>query len=159
MVHVVFVCILRVCGLGLLLRGCSSVVPLWMHVLKVAQQSFRPVLFDQFGSTFHTPKVHPSTKLEASFAFFLLWVPKPYYPAPGALENRSGTRLNAFGGFVASNLHVEMGDTIVQSMRSKHFVFCCCSLGKLFCQPFGESTMSTKSPKTKNTDSYASQGS
>ena len=48
--------------------------------------------------------------------------PKPYFPAPGpqtlfsgpwALQNKSGTCLNASGVFVASNLHVEMGKTII----------------------------------------------
>ena len=40
---------------------------------------------------------------------------------PGALQNRSGTCLNASGLFFASNLHVQMGKTIRQSIRSELF--------------------------------------
>ena len=43
------------------------------------------------------------------------------FSGPGALQNRSGTCLNASGVFFASNLHVEMSKTIAQAMRSKHF--------------------------------------
>ena len=39
----------------------------------------------------------------------------------GALQNRSGKCLNASGVFVASNLHVEMGKTVVKSIETNHF--------------------------------------
>jgi len=38
-------------------------------------------------------------------------------------QNRSGTCLNAFVVFVASNLHVEMAQSIVESIESKQFDF------------------------------------
>ena len=45
--------------------------------------------------------------------------------------------MNASGVFVASNLHVDMGKTIVQSIRSKHFwIFT--MLGYYFARPSGD---------------------
>ena len=47
-------------------------------------------------------------------------VPKPSFPAPGPFKTSQSCVLNASGVFSPSNLHVEMGRTIVQPIRSKH---------------------------------------
>ena len=70
-------------------------------------------------------------------------VPKPSFSGPGALQNLSGTSVNASGVLRASNSHVEMVETIVISIESKHFVIFDI-FWKLFCQPFGENTLSKK---------------
>ena len=51
-----------------------------------------------------------------------------------SLQKRSGTCLNASGVFVASNLHMEMGKTIGQSIRSEHFWIL--HFGEFFCSVF-----------------------
>ncbi len=61
---------------------------------------------------------------------------------------RSGTCLNASGMFFESNLHMEMGEAIGQSIRFEHFGIL--QFGDFFCQPFRENTFSKNAPKTKN---------
>jgi len=66
---------------------------------------------------------------------------------PGALRKKLGTCLIASGVFVASNLHVDLGKTIGQSIRSKHFGFL--NFGGYIGQLFGENTFSKNAPKRK----------
>jgi len=50
--------------------------------------------------------------------------------------------------FVAPNLHMEMGKTIRQSIRSEHLGIL--QFGELVCQPFGENTCSKSATNTKD---------
>ena len=68
-----------------------------------------------------------------------------------SLQKRSGTCLNASGMFFAWNLHMEMGKTIGQSIRSEHFGIL--QFGEFFCQPFGEIHFRKTDPKRKSKSS------
>ena len=48
--------------------------------------------------------------------------PQTLVSGPGALQNRSRTRLNASGVFLASNLQLETVKIMVKSTESKHVV-------------------------------------
>jgi len=50
--------------------------------------------------------------------------------------------------FFASILHMEMGKTIGQTIRSEHLGIL--QFWEFFCQPFGENTFFENAPKTKN---------
>jgi len=75
------------------------------------------------------------------------------FSGPGAFQNRSGTCLNAYGASFASKSHVEIRETIVQSIRSKHCV-CFYNLGEWLCQPCGENTFPGNVSKTNIGPSY-----
>ena len=60
----------------------------------------------------------------------------------------SGTCLNASEVFFASNSHVEMGKTIVQSVKLKKLRFFT-TLGISFAAPYRDNTLSKNAPKTK----------
>jgi len=80
---------------------------------------------------------------------FCFWsrAPKDNFPAPDPFK--TGRRcLNASGMFLASNLHVEMGETIVQSMIFKH---CCYFV--FYCIIPGSYVRSMRSNKKKRTQS------
>lgn len=59
--------------------------------------------------------VQPSTTLKASFVFFRHRAPKSSLPASGPFKTDRGV-LECTGVCYASNVHVEVGETMRQSM-------------------------------------------
>jgi len=77
-------------------------------------------LIDCMAGVLTNAQVEKTKSPNYSFGLFFRFCVFFYFPGPGTLQKRSGTCLNASGVFFASNLHLEMGHIIGQSIRSKH---------------------------------------
>jgi len=97
----------------------------------------------------NTLEYHTLLFFRGEFNFFQGFVSFFVFSGPGAFKRGRGRVQMDLGCFFASNLHMEIGKSIGQTIRSEHFGFL--QFWEFFRQPFGENTFSKKKKHPKRT--------